>query len=285
MRKGFPLWQGKVQMGRDGGVSMEDRFEFGENWKKLLGVLSKERIAEAEKSLSDWLEMEDLTGKSFLDIGSGSGLFSLAARNLGAEVFSFDYDPESVACTSYLKEKFFAGDNKWHVGIGDILNEEYLSCLDKFDIVYSWGVLHHTGNMYQSFENVDKLVADNGKLFIAIYNDQGRRSRQWRKIKRSYNRCPKALRFLILFPCFVKLWFPTFTYDFLKGKPFATWKTYVKNRGMSPWRDVVDWVGGYPFEVAKPEEVFDFFHDRGYILDRLKTDGKGLGCNQFVFQK
>ncbi len=272
-------------MERNDGVSMEERFEFGENWKKLLGVLSKERIAEAEKSLADWLGMSDLTGKSFLDIGSGSGLFSLAARNLGAEVLSFDYDPESVACTNYLKEKFFAGDDKWKVGIGDVLNKEYLSCLDKFDIVYSWGVLHHTGNMYQSFENVDKLVADNGKLFIAIYNDQGRHSRQWRKIKRSYNRCPKALRFLILFPCFVKLWFPTFAYDFLKRRPFATWKTYVKNRGMSPWRDVVDWVGGYPFEVAKPEEVFDFFHDRGYILDRLKTEGKGLGCNQFVFQK
>ena len=264
---------------------MGERFEFGQNWKKLLGRLTQERIDEAKHSLSDWLGMDNLSGKNFLDIGSGSGLFSLAARNLGAEVFSFDYDPESVACTNHLKKMFYAKDDKWQVGAGDILNKEYLSCLDKYDIVYSWGVLHHTGNMYQAFANVDRLVADGGTLFISIYNDQGRRSRQWRKIKKLYNRCPQRLRFLILFPCFVRLWFPAFAYDFLRGKPFETWKDYVKNRCMSPWRDVVDWVGGYPFEVAKPEQIFDFFRKRGYRLDRLQTEGKGLGCNQFVFRE
>lgn len=156
---------------------------------------------------------------------------------------------------------------------------------DKYDIVYSWGVLHHTGNMYQALENAGNLVADNGILFISIYNDQGRATKMWRKIKKTYNRCPKALRGLVVAPCFLRLWGPTTVKDILKGKPFNTWRTYVKQRGMSPRYDVIDWVGGYPFEVAKPEEIFDFFHVKGYALEKLFTAGGGHGCNQYVFKK
>ena len=263
----------------------KERFEFGNNWKKFLDNLTDERIKEAEKSLKNWLGIENLHEKSFLDIGSGSGLFSLAAKNLGAEVYSFDYDMESVNCTQYLHDKFYKNDGTWKVERGDILDEHYLSKFSQFDIVYSWGVLHHTGNMYKAFENADKLVKDGGWLYIAIYNDQGRQSRSWKRIKKAYNKCPKFLRFLILIPCFIRLWFPTFVYDLTRCKPFATWKYYVKNRGMSPWRDVVDWVGGYPFEVAKPEQIFQYFHEKGYTLEMMETEGKGLGCNQFVFRK
>ena len=264
---------------------MEERFAFGDNWKRFLDSLNDERITEAEKSLKSWLSVESLTGKTFIDIGSGSGLFSLAAKNLGAKVYSFDYDIQSVECTRYLKSLYYSETADWIVERGDILDEGYLAELDEYDIVYSWGVLHHTGDMYKAFENTDKLVKTGGKLFIAIYNDQGRRSRGWKRVKRTYNKCPKCLRFLILFPCFIRLWFPVFLYDLSKGKPFRTWVEYARNRGMSPWRDVVDWVGGYPFEVAKPEEVFDYFYKRGYNLEKLYTEGKGYGCNQFVFVK
>lgn len=263
----------------------KSRFEFGDNWKIFLKSLSEERIREAERSLLEWLNMDSLADKRFLDVGSGSGLFSLAAKNLGAEVYSFDYDSNSVECTEYLKEKFYNNDSTWQVERGDILDKEYLSKFDQYDIVYSWGVLHHTGNMYQAFENVQKLVKENGTLFISIYNDQGRKSRKWEKIKRLYNKCPKMLRGFIIVPCFVELWFPTFLYDFLRLKPFYTWRNYASNRGMSPWRNVIDWVGGYPFEVAKPEEVFAFFHDKGFMLDKMYTEGKGSGCNQFVFKR
>lgn len=260
-----------------------ERFEFGKNWRLFLNGLSDKKINEAENSLREWLKTDNLSGKSFLDVGAGSGLFSLAAKNLGAEVFSFDYDADSVECIQYLKEKYYKEDEKWVIETGDILDKEYLAKLGQFDIVYSWGVLHHTGNMYQAFANIQKLVKEKGTLYISIYNDQGRKSRGWRKIKKLYNDFPRALRIFIIFPCFIRLWFPTFIYDFTRLKPFYTWKNYISNRGMTPWRDVIDWVGGYPFEVAKPEAVFSFFHSRGFFLEKLYTEGKGSGCNQFVF--
>jgi len=73
--------------------------------------------------------------------------------------------------------------------------------------------------------------------------------------------------------------------DFLLLRPFSTWRTYSVERGMSPWRDVVDWVGGYPFEVAKPEEILDFYRSRNFKLVKLKTCGGSSGCNQFVFRR
>ena len=109
----------------------------------------------------------------------------------------------------------------------------------------------------------------------------------WTWVKRAYNQLPGSLRWLVLGPALIYLWGPRTIYDLLRGKPFHTWRHYAEHgvRGMSAWRDVVDWVGGYPFEVAKPEEIFDFFHSRGFNLMRLKTCGGALGCNEFVFQK
>src|SRR5205823_13815006 len=86
----------------------ETRFAFGRNWQHFLQNVDEERIAEAEKSLCSMLEIQDLRGKSFLDVGCGSGLFSLAAIRLGASrIHSFDFDPQSVACTQTLKRRYF----------------------------------------------------------------------------------------------------------------------------------------------------------------------------------
>jgi 2-polyprenyl-6-hydroxyphenyl methylase/3-demethylubiquinone-9 3-methyltransferase len=83
----------------------EKRFEFGKNWKSFQSTLSEKRIRDARESLLQFLDMEDLQNKSFIDIGSGSGLFSLAAHQFGANVHSFDYDQQSVECTRILKKK------------------------------------------------------------------------------------------------------------------------------------------------------------------------------------
>ena len=154
-------------------IKSKTRFEFGKNWAAFLAHLSEERIAQAEESLREMLAVENLDGKTFLDIGSGSGLFSLAARRLGAKVFSFDFDSNSYACTKELKRRYFENDADWTIEQGSALDREYVESLGKFDIVYSWGVLHHTGEMWKGLENAELAVKDGGKFFVAIYNDTG----------------------------------------------------------------------------------------------------------------
>lgn len=234
--------------GYEAEVERGERFEFGSNWSRFLSVLNDERIALAEQSLRTMLGINDLHGRRFVDIGSGSGLFSLVARRLGATVHSFDYDPQSVACTAELKRRYFPDDPSWVVEQGSALDRDYLQALGPWDIVYSWGVLHHTGAMWQALENVIPLVRPGGTLFIAIYNYQRVMSPVWLWTKRAYNRLPLGLRWLVLIPALIRLWGPRTIFDLLRGKPFYTWRHYAEHgtRGMSAWRDVVDWVGGYP---------------------------------------
>ena len=266
-----------------------DRFEFGENWQRFLSVLGPERIAEAERSLASTLGSDALTGLAVLDAGSGSGLFSLAAMRLGADrVRSFDFDPASVACTAELKRRYLPGAGKWEVERGDLLDGDYLDGLGGFDLVYSWGVAHHTGEMWTALGNLDRLVTPGGALVVSIYNDQGPRSRGWRLVKRTYNLLPDALKppfaVAIMGPREVAL----ALIDTARGEPMAyvrRWTEYKRSRGMSRWHDIIDWVGGFPFEVATPEEVFAFYKRRGYTLERLRTCGGKLGCNEFVFRK
>jgi 2-polyprenyl-6-hydroxyphenyl methylase/3-demethylubiquinone-9 3-methyltransferase len=269
-------------------ITRGERFEFGKNWSRFLTLLDNDRILEAEKSLKQMLEVDNLEGKRFLDIGSGSGLFSLTARRLGARVHSFDYDPHSVACTTELRRRYFPDDDAWTVEEASALDADYVKSLGKFDIVYSWGVLHHTGQMWQALDNARLPVADGGKLFIAIYNDTGTQAARWKWIKKTYNNLPRFLRV----PFTVMVSAPGEAKSALRSlltlKPqqyVRSWTQYNQGRGMSHWRDIVDWVGGHPYEVATPEEIFDFYRMRGFTLEKLKCGGVGLGCNEFVFIK
>src|SRR5262249_25504032 len=158
-----------------------------------------------------------------------------------------------------------------------ILDAGYVASLGTFEVVYSWGVLHHTGAMWQALANAATLCDSGGKLFIAIYNDQGVRSLRWRRIKRLYNRLPRMLHgpFVVVALAPSELRFMVSSLRRLQpGLYLRDWTRYHENaRGMSRWRDMVDWVGGYPFEVATPEAIFDFFRGRGFELTKLKTCG------------
>jgi 2-polyprenyl-3-methyl-5-hydroxy-6-metoxy-1,4-benzoquinol methylase len=266
-------------------IQRGDRFEFGANWTRFLTVLDDERIAEAKTSLKKMLGVNTLEGKSFLDVGSGSGLFSLAARSLGASVHSFDYDPKSVACTQELRRRYFADDPQWTIEEGSVLDSTFLCKFGTHDIVYSWGVLHHTGQMNNALDNVAPLVKPGGQLFIAIYNDQGGTSRRWTKVKQLYcsGLTGRMLVRLVFYPYFAAGRLLT---DIVRWQnPVKSYMGYKSSRGMSVIHDWEDWLGGYPFEVAKPEEIFERFQQKGFMLEKMKTCAGGLGCNEFVFKR
>jgi len=265
----------------------ENRFQFGRNWTKFLRVLNDERIVEAETSLQEMLEVNDLRGKTFLDVGSGSGLFSLAAVRLGASrIHSFDYDLQSVACTEQVKDMYCRDAGHWSVEQGSALDADYLSRLGQWDIVYSWGVLHHTGDMERALENMVPLVKDDGTLFIAIYNKQRIATNLWTRIKRTYIREGTLVRGIILAVCIEYFILRGLFADLLRRRnPLRRYTEQYTPRGMSVFYDWIDWVGGYPFETAKPDEIFCFYRKRGFMLEKLVTCYGTSGINEYVFRK
>jgi SAM-dependent methyltransferase len=269
-------------------IARGERFEFGQNWSQFLASIDDERIQQAETSLREMLEVESLAGKTFLDIGSGSGLFSLAARRLGARVHSFDFDPKSVACTRELRKNYFNDDDSWKIEEGSALDVDFMKSLPQFDVVYSWGVLHHTGDLWTAMENAQARVAPGGKLFIALYNDTGSQSARWYWIKKTYNGLPGGFKapfaVLVTIPGELKLMAKA-ALTLSPRRYIDSWTMYRRNRGMTKWRDIIDWVGGYPYEVSTPDAVFDFCKARGFGLTKLKCGNVGLGCNEFVFEK
>lgn len=261
------------------------RFGFGKNWSKFLEQFNEERLAEGVLSLQKKLGVDSLKGKTFLDIGCGSGLFSLSAYKLGAKVTSFDYDQNSVNCAKKLKDLYLKEDQDWEVRQASVLDKEFIDQLPEFDVVYSWGVLHHTGHMWLAIENAMKPVKKGGLFFIAIYNDQRLVSKLWYYIKKLYN-TNLLFKILLVPPYFLWYFCGAFVIDILQLKnPVNRHTGYRKRRGMMITTDLFDWLGGYPFEVAAPEEIFDFVTEKGYRLVGLKTVYGKNGCNEFVFLK
>jgi SAM-dependent methyltransferase len=279
-----------IVIGHGSEVRQGTRFEFGKNWRRFLNALTDERIAIAEHSLVEYLQQPRLDGLHFLDIGSGSGLFSLAARRLGASVTSFDYDPHSVACTAELRLRYFPDDPRWVVMRGSVLDRDFLAHLEPADILYSWGVLHHTGAMAAAFANIEPLVPIGGRLFIAIYNDLGVVTDRWWQIKRCYNALPGPLRLPyalgIIGASEINILARHLRRRDLKGY-LRTWSDYQRTsvRGMSRWHDWIDWIGGFPYERATVEAIVDIFAANGFRLAKLVDRRSGYGCNEFVFRR
>lgn len=270
-----------------------DTFSFGKNWDSFIkNYLSQERIAEAKSSLVRFLNMPDLKNKTFIDVGCGSGIFSLAAYYLGAsKIISFDADKESINCCQYLKQS--VGDPlNWKVLQGSILDKKFITKLGKFNIVYSWGVLHHTGKMWEAIKNSLGLMDSKGLIYLAIYNKciglsiypDGRfgSSKFWEKEKKIYSKLPGILQNCIDYSVISIL---ILLYLILLKNPVKIITNHKKQfRGMS-WRiDIKDWLGGYPYEYASVDEIFNFVKQYNYELLNLKYY-HGLGNNEFLFKK
>jgi 2-polyprenyl-6-hydroxyphenyl methylase/3-demethylubiquinone-9 3-methyltransferase len=274
-------------MNAEAEIQAGNRFRFGANWTRFLAVVDEARITEAEKSLREMLGVTNLQGRRFLDIGCGSGLFSLAARRLGAEVHSFDFDLQSVACAQELKRRYFREDSGWRVEEGSVLDSQYVERLGKFDVVYSWGVLHHTGSMWVAIENAINRVANSGgTLFIAIYNDQGWKSHVWWFVKFLHNRAPRFLRGPFAVATTVITHILVTLKQLIRLQPLTIISSLFRAppRGMSAKYDMLDWIGGFPYEFATFETLNAYLGARGFTVRNARRC-TSLGCHELVCQR
>jgi len=255
------------------------RFGFGKNWQSFSETaLTQERITQARQAFRGLFAGIELHGRSFLDIGFGQGLSLVCAAEMGAEVLGIDIDPDNLdalQATARAMQSAQAPNTR----IASILDRSFVTeyrAKGGFDVVHSWGVLHHTGDMAQAFDHACSLVADGGYLVCSIYNRHWS-SGPWKAVKYAYNKSPAVLQRLlisVLYPViFVAKWLVT-------GK-----NPKHKDRGMDFYHDVVDWVGGYPYEYASIQEIKDLVCPKGFECLRVQPARVPTGCNEFVFRK
>jgi SAM-dependent methyltransferase len=265
----------------------ESHFSFGKNWQRFLETLNSEKRDEAKKSLRYFLgETFQFSNKRVVDIGSGSGLFSWAFHDFGVRsVDSVDIDDFSIACTQELRRQAGEPEN-WKVHKISALDEQKIGSLGTFELVYSWGVLHHTGDMWRAITNTLPLVASDGFFYIALYNKNEKAwlegtSEFWLKAKVFYNQQGGFVKSVL------ERVYATYLCLGLLANGINPWsyvKGYKSARGMDFMTDVRDWLGGHPYEYASVKEVEDFFVKMGYEMVNVK-EVRSIGCNEFLFKK
>jgi predicted RNA methylase len=269
---------------RDNLKAVDTHFEFGENWASFSKLIGTEQEVQSIDGLRRILG-ESVRGKSFLDVGSGSGLSALAAAHLGAErILAVDIDPQSVHTTrSLLNSRNL--EVQWDVKEASIFDLDS-NCIGKFDVVYSWGVLHHTGSMWEAIDRAASLVESKGRLCLAVYLKTPF-CQLWKFEKRIYANGSPLYRNTaeLLYKSLVSI------YLIIKGKnPRTIAREYVKKRGMDWEHDIRDWLGGYPYESASAAEITDYVQRLGFVLERsFHTKPNiglfGSGCAEYVFRR
>lgn len=266
-------------------TDVESHFAFGENWADFARSVDEAAIREAEAGLEKLVDKQDIAGRSFIDIGCGSGLHALAAARFGAaRLLAADIDPRSAATAKALLGRH-ATDSPWTVETRSVFDMDP-SQLGYFDIVYSWGVLHHTGNLDGAMRKAAAMVAPNGLFAFALY----RRTPLdwfWIREKRWYaNASPIAQqRAQSAYLGLLRLGLMG------TGRSYRAYvKAYRGRRGMNLRTDIHDWLGGFPYEAISPPEVDKMMTTLGFervrfIGQKTRTGLLGSGCDEYVYRR
>ena len=255
----------------------DSNFTFGLNWLDFVNERINEKIIESSLTkINEWFDNGNLLkGKNVIDIGCGSGLHSLNLGRYSKSITSLDVDENCIKSTKLLKEKYSQkyNINNWEIIHKSILDSDVIK-LPKYDIVYSWGVLHHTGNMWQAIDNAAKLCKDNGILFITLYSAyevyfptliyklKFNNASKFQKIKMISDRVMLAKH---------------------RQKDNEHWNR-LTSRGMNVYNDIVDWCGGYPYEVATTELICKYLEPKGFKIIK-KYDPSNKACHEWMLQK
>jgi 2-polyprenyl-3-methyl-5-hydroxy-6-metoxy-1,4-benzoquinol methylase len=254
----------------------EITFSFGKNWRDYVDTVSEDSVRVAMSDIEEWLGRESVVGRRVLDIGCGSGIHSLCFHRLGArEVVSLDVDPASVESTRILWEKA-GGPAAWKILHGSILDEGVVGGLGTHEIVYSWGVLHHTGSMWEAVANACSLVERGGHLWIALYV-KGPKYPEHLALKQKYNRASMLGKKIMVWKYVAEVMRDRWR----AGMNPLRWNQKY-DRGMDVYHDIIDWLGGLPYEVATKEEVIDFCGRRGFALEKIGERPEGAN-NIYLF--
>jgi 2-polyprenyl-3-methyl-5-hydroxy-6-metoxy-1,4-benzoquinol methylase len=260
-------------------------FDFGANWASYARLIGQPQIDEAVRGLEKMLPAGAIAGRSFLDIGSGSGLHSLAALRLGAAVVrAIDIDEDSVASTRAVLTEHARGA-RWSAEIVSVFDLDP-ALLGTFNVVYSWGVLHHTGDMDDAVRKAAAMVGPDGLLALALYR-RTRLDRLWVAEKRWYAKASSAsqarARWVYINAMRIALR--------LRGRSLKAYRAgYRSFRGMDLEHDVHDWLGGYPYESVMPDDVERLLEPLGFVAESipevsLRLGASGSGCDEYVYRR
>lgn len=260
----------------------DKRFEFGKNWRDFISKhYSQDKVEVSKQHILGFMKRPDLKGLSIIDIGCGSGLHSMAMFQAGAaSIHSFDYDPNSVEATRMVHE--IAGKPaNWTIQQGSVLDDAFMRSLPQYDLVYSWGVLHHTGEMWKAIDLASTRVKPGGLFYIALYSADVQKNPTpefWLDVKKKYVAGSWFHRRKM------DLWY-VWTFNMqsdIKRLPevYRKMKAYEKERGMNMWTDIRDWLGGWPMEFAWDADAIKFCEARGFTLKEIAT---GHANTEFLF--